>query len=113
MYEMPLDQAMRQYAPQVAQQNAQQSQQPMVGTLTPQQMQQQNQQKAIVDALRGMGQSQQAAPAQAGRVTSAGAFGDGMDASAVGGALGKGASALGSMLGGYSAPADLAGTSFI
>jgi hypothetical protein len=99
MYEMPLDQAMQQYAPQV--------QQPMAGTLTPQQMQQQNQQKAIVDALRGMGQTQQAAPAQAGRVTSTGALGDGMDTKGIGGALGS------MFSGGYSAPADLAGTSFI
>ena len=107
--EMPLDQAMQQYAPQVAQQNllAQQQPQVMAGTATPQQMQQQNMQTALVDALRQQGGGQSSAPAQAGRVTSAGALGDGMNTNAIGGALG------GMFGGGNPAPADLAGTAFI
>jgi hypothetical protein len=69
----------------------------MAGTLLPQQMQQQNQQQsmqqAIIEALRN--NQQQAAPAQAGEVTTTGAFGDGMDTNAIGGAIKKGYDWLG------------------
>ena len=69
-------------------------QQYMLGTLSPQEQEKDKQQLALVQALRGMGQPQrQAAPAQAGRVTSAGALGDGMDTKAIG-------TAIGSMFGG-------------
>lgn len=65
-------------------------QQFMAGTLSPNQQGQRSQQDALVAALRGMGQQQpMAAPAQAGRVTSSGALGDGMDTGAIGGAIGK------------------------
>jgi hypothetical protein len=65
-------------------------QQYMLGTLSPQGQQKTQEQNALVEALRAMGhQQQQAAPVQAGRVTSAGALGDGMDTGAIGGALGK------------------------
>jgi len=64
-------------------------QQYMAGTLSPTQQSEKQEQNALVEALRAMGnQQQQAAPVQAGRVTSAGALGDGMDTGAIGGALG-------------------------
>jgi len=65
-------------------------QQYMAGTLSPQEQQKTQEQNALVEALRGMGQQKQpVAPVQAGRVTSAGALGDGMDTGAIGGAIGK------------------------
>lgn len=71
------------------------------------------QQEALINALRGMGGGG-GAPAQFGNVQSAGYIGQGMDTKAIGNALGTGISKLGSMFGGgYSAPADLAGTEFI
>ena len=62
----------------------------MPGTMTPEQMFRQGQQKALIEALRQGQSTMQAAPTQAGRVTSAGAIGDGMDTGAVGSTLGKG-----------------------
>ena len=60
----------------------------MSGTLSPEQQQQAQQQNALVDALRNMGQQKQAAaPMQAGRVTSTGSMTSGIDAGAMGGAL--------------------------
>jgi fructose-specific phosphotransferase system IIC component len=66
-------------------------QQFMLGTMSPQQQDQQKQQDALVEALRAMsgGNQQSMVPAQAGRVTSTGAATAGMDAGAIGGALGK------------------------
>jgi hypothetical protein len=95
--EMPLNEAMSMYAPNV-----------MAGTLLPQQQQQKQEQDALVEALRAMGsQPQSAAPAQAGRVVSTGSAASGLNAGAIGGALNKG---FGST---NPAPTDLAGTSFI
>lgn len=60
----------------------------MSGTLSPEQMQQQGMQQAMIDALRQ--QPQQVAPQQGARqVASAGGLGDGMDAGLIGGALRK------------------------
>jgi hypothetical protein len=68
-----------------------QQQQFMLGTLSPQQQEKQQQQDALVEALRAMGGGNKSSlvPAQAGRVTSTGPATAGMDASAIGGALGK------------------------
>jgi hypothetical protein len=66
-------------------------QQFMLGTLSPQQQEKQMQQDALVEALRAMGGGNKSSmvPAQAGRVVSTGPATAGMDAGAIGGALGK------------------------
>jgi hypothetical protein len=96
--EIPLNEAMSMYAPNV-----------MAGTLTPEKMQQQKQQDALVEALRAMGSgnTNPMASAQGGRVVSTGSAASGLNAGVIGGALNKG---FGST---NPAPADLAGTSFI
>lgn len=66
----------------------------MSGTLSPEQMQQQGMQQAMIDALRQ--QPQQVAPQQGARqVVSAGGLGDGMDAGMIGGALRKAGNNIG------------------
>ena len=66
----------------------------MSGTLSPEQMQQQGMQQAMIDALRQ--QPQQVAPQQGVRqVVSAGGLGDGMDTGLIGGALRKAGNNIG------------------
>ena len=70
----------------------------MAGTLLPQQQQQQQgMQQALIEALRGQ-QQQQAAPVQQGRVVGANADPSGLNAGAIGQALGNGISGIGNNL---------------
>ena len=67
----------------------------MSGTLSPEQMQQQGMQQAMIDALRNSG-PQQVAPQQGARqVVSAGGLGAGMDTGLIGGALRKAGNNIG------------------
>jgi len=103
--EMPLDQALRQYAPQANQPQV------MAGTALPEQQQQTSMQEALINALRQQ-QAPQQAPQQAGNVVAAsGGLSSGLDTKAIGGAINSGIDMF-KGTGNY-APADLAGTSFI
>lgn len=77
----------------------------MPGTASPAQMAKQNQQQALVDALRT--QQPQQAVRQAGNVVAAtGGLAEGLNPQAIGGALKQGYGKL-------TTPGDLAGTEFI
>ena len=71
----------------------------MPGTVAPEQVQQQGMQQALIEALR-QPQQQMTAPAQVGKVQSAGYLGQGMNTGAIGGALGNSFGGIGGISGG-------------